>query len=208
MNELMIFENTEFGQIRTTMIDEEPWFVGKDVADALGYKNTRVALQDNVHEDDKVVTKVTTLGGSQNTIIINESGFYCLVFGSRLKQAIEFKRWVTSEVLPTLRKTGQYSMKSPSREEYVHVAEIIAKCPNTRLPLVMNVLGKAGFEFDEADVASDTELIDLLNQFSLPQLVNILGLPKSSLHYYRTGQHQPPLNRRKFIINTLRQQRM
>lgn len=107
-NEIKIFENDEFGNIRTVTIDNEPWFVGKDVAKALGYKNTRVALKDNVNDEDKVVTKVTTSGGTQNTIIINESGMYSLTFGSKLQSAKKFKSWVTSEVLPTVRKTGGY----------------------------------------------------------------------------------------------------
>lgn len=112
INDLKIFEKEEFGQVRCLEIDNEPWFVGRDVAEALGYKNSRVALQDNVEEEDKVVTKVTTPGGAQDTIIINESGLYALVFGSKLPLAKQFKRWVTSEVLPELRKTGGYSVQN------------------------------------------------------------------------------------------------
>ena len=108
-SELKIFENPEFGSIRTVEMDGEPWFVGKDVATALGYKNTRVALQNDVDEEDKGVTKVTTSGGMQNAIIINESGLYALVFGSNLPKAKEFKHWVTSEVLPSIRKHGMYA---------------------------------------------------------------------------------------------------
>ena len=109
MNELQIFENEEFGSIRIE-IDGEPWFVGKDIAVALEYKNTTVALQDNVEEEDKVVTKVSTLGGTQNTTVINESGMYSLIFGSRMEKAKKFKHWVTSEVLPSIRKTGSYNL--------------------------------------------------------------------------------------------------
>lgn len=108
MNELQIFESREFGKIRIVEIDNEPWFVGKDVAVALAYKNTSVALQDNVDIDDKVVTKVSTSGGMQETTVINESGLYSMVFGSRLPNAKKFKKWVTSEVIPTIRKTGGY----------------------------------------------------------------------------------------------------
>ena len=96
--------------IRTIEIDGEPWFVGKDIAVALEYKNTTVALQDNVEEEDKVVTKVSTLGGTQNTTVINESGMYSLIFGSRMEKAKKFKHWVTSEVLPSIRKTGSYNL--------------------------------------------------------------------------------------------------
>ena len=204
MNELMIFENTEFGGIRTMTINDEPWFIGKDVATALGYEKTDNAIRQHVHEDDKLTHQISASGQNRKMIIINESGLYALIFGSKLERAVFFKRWVTSEVLPTLRKTGQYSIKNPSREETIKVAEIIAKCPNTRLPIVLDILSKAGFDFDEADTASDTEFMDLLNQFSLPQLINILGLPKSTLHYYRTGQHHPQPDRRRFIINTLK----
>ena len=109
MNDIQIFENEEFGSIRTIEINGEPWFVGKDIAIALKYKNTTVALQDNVEEEDKVVTKVSTLGGTQNTTVINESGLYSLVFGSRTEKAREFKHWVTSDVLPAIRKHGIYA---------------------------------------------------------------------------------------------------
>lgn len=108
MTELQIFNSEEFGDIRTVTIDNEPWFVGKDVAEALGYSNSRKALADHVHEDDKGVTKCDTLGGKQDLTIINESGLYALIFGSKLESAKRFKRWVTSEVLPAIRKTGSY----------------------------------------------------------------------------------------------------
>ena len=109
MSNLTIFTNEQFGEIRTTVIDGEPWFVGKDVAVALGYKNPKVALQDNVEETDKGVTKVTTPGGKQDATIINESGLYCLVFGSRLETAKAFRHWITSEVIPSIRKHGMYA---------------------------------------------------------------------------------------------------
>lgn len=108
MNNLQIFNSSEFGNMRTVTIDDEPWFVGKDVAEALGYLNSRKALADHVHEDDKGVTKCDTLGGKQDLTIINESGLYALIFGSKLESAKRFKHWVTSEVLPTIRKTGGY----------------------------------------------------------------------------------------------------
>ncbi len=110
MHELKIFENDEFGQVRTVMIDDEPWFVGKDVAVALGYKDTINALKAHVDEDDKRGWRITTPSGEQTMVIINESGLYALIFGSKLESARRFKHWVTSEVLPTLRKTGCYRM--------------------------------------------------------------------------------------------------
>lgn len=108
MNELKIFNNEEFGQIRAIEQDGEPWFVGKDVAEALGYSNSRKALSDHVDEEDKGVTKRDTLGGAQDMTIINESGLYSLVLSSKLPTAKKFKRWVTSEVIPSIRKHGAY----------------------------------------------------------------------------------------------------
>lgn len=108
MNNLQIFKNAEFGEVRTTMINNEPWFVGKDVAEVLGYSNTRDALAKRVADEDKGVAKCDTLGGVQDLTIINESGLYSLILSSKLPTAKKFKHWVTSEVLPTIRKTGGY----------------------------------------------------------------------------------------------------
>lgn len=111
MNQLQIFKNEKFGQMRMMTIDGEPWFVGKDVAAALGYgegKSLNNAVANHVMEEDKGVTELMTPGGKQNMTIINESGLYALIFGSKLESAREFKHWVTSEVLPSIRKTGGY----------------------------------------------------------------------------------------------------
>lgn len=108
MNEIKIFNSSEFGDMRTVTIDDEPWFVGKDVAEALGYSNARDALSKHVDKEDKGVAKRDTPGGKQDLSIINESGLYALIFGSKLESAKRFKHWVTSEVLPTIRKTGGY----------------------------------------------------------------------------------------------------
>lgn len=109
MNELQIFNNEEFGNVRSLMIDNEPWLVGKDVATDLGYQNGSRDINRHVDEEDR--RKVMVFDGKQNkeTIVINESGLYALVFGSKLPSAKKFKHWVTSEVLPTLRKTGSYA---------------------------------------------------------------------------------------------------
>ena len=110
MNEIMIFNNPEFGSVRTVCIDGEPWLVGKDVAVILGYSNTRKALLDHVDTEDKRdgVTIRDSIGRQQNAVVINESGFYSLVLSSKMPNAKKFKRWVTAEVLPTIRKTGGY----------------------------------------------------------------------------------------------------
>ncbi len=110
MNELQIFNSKEFGDIRTVTIDNEPWFVGKDVAEALGYKKPENAIANHVSDEDKTSTLIQGSGSNYKSkaTIINESGLYALIFGSKLESAKRFKRWVTSEVLPTIRKTGSY----------------------------------------------------------------------------------------------------
>ncbi len=105
--QIFAFEGTD--EIRTLLINDEPYFVGKDVAQTLGYKNTRKALIDHVDEEDKGVTNRDTLGGKQDLTIINESGLYSLILKSKLPSAKKFKRWVTSEVLPQIRKHGMYA---------------------------------------------------------------------------------------------------
>lgn len=128
MNEIQIFNNEEFGNIRTVNIDGEPWFVGKDVANALGYSNNRKAISDHVGEEDKRdgVTIRDSIGREQNPILINESGVYSLIFGSKLESAKRFKHWVTSEVLPTIRKTGGYQTV-PQGKELLALAVLEAK---------------------------------------------------------------------------------
>lgn len=108
MNELQIFNSPEFGDIRAVEIDGEPWFVGKDMAEALGYSNPRDALAKHVDDEDKRASRIATPSGEQEMTIINESGVYSLIFSSRLEKAREFKRWVTSVVLPSIRKHGAY----------------------------------------------------------------------------------------------------
>lgn len=108
MNELQIFENPEFGKVRTIVVDGEPWLVGKDVATALGYNDTDQALRRHIDEDDKLTRQIDGSGQNRSMTIINESGLYSLVLSSKIPTAKKFKRWVTSEVLPTIRKTGGY----------------------------------------------------------------------------------------------------
>lgn len=121
MNDLQIFNNEEFGEIRTVTIDNEPWFVGKDVAEALGYLKARNAISAHVSDEDKKDAPIQgAQGGTQNMTIINESGLYALIFGSKLESAKRFKRWVTNEVLPSIRKTGSYQ-RLMSPEEMMRV---------------------------------------------------------------------------------------
>lgn len=108
MNEIKIFENPTFGKVRITELNGEPYFVGKDVAEILGYKETAKAIRTKVDHDDKGVSVLDTPGGKQEIIVINESGVYSLVFSSKLPRAKEFKHWVTSEILPSIRRHGAY----------------------------------------------------------------------------------------------------
>ena len=110
-----IFKSKEFGLIRTCMMDGETYFVGKDVASALGYRNAPKAMADHVDDEDKGITKCYTLGGNQEMTVINESGLYSLILSSKLESAKRFKRWVTSEVLPAIRKNGRYELEKQNR---------------------------------------------------------------------------------------------
>ena len=123
MDNLMIFQNDEFGRIRTVEINGEPWFIGRDVAQALGYLNAADALAKHVDEDDKGIAKCDTPGGTQQFTAINESGLYSLIMGSGLPNARKFKRWVTSEVLPQIRKTGGYHLPQTYSEALRALAE-------------------------------------------------------------------------------------
>lgn len=108
MNNLQIFNSPDFGQVRTIQQNGEPWFVGKDVAEILGYSNTKDAIAKHVDDEDKLGAQIATSGQNRNMTIINESGLYSLILSSKMPKAKEFKRWVTSEVLPAIRKHGAY----------------------------------------------------------------------------------------------------
>lgn len=127
MNEIQIFNSPEFGSVRTLVIDNEPWFVGKDVAEVLGYKDTNKAIAMHVDEEDKLNDKTASSLGQRGGWLINESGLYSLILSSKLESAKKFKRWVTSEVLPALRKTGQYQVKELSGQELMAKALIEAQ---------------------------------------------------------------------------------
>ena len=107
-NELKIFENEEFGQVRSLIVNNEPYFVGKDVAEILGYKRPSDAISSHVDDEDKLTRQITVSGQGRNVSLINESGLYSLILKSKLPEAKKFKRWVTSEVLPSIRKHGVY----------------------------------------------------------------------------------------------------
>lgn len=127
MNELQIFNSDEFGEVRTVEIDGEPWFVGKDIATALGYSDTSDAIKRHIDEEDKLTRCFTDSGQSRQMYVINESGVYALVFGSKLESAKRFKHWITSEVLPQIRKTGSYVMAKSPTELMVLMAQELDK---------------------------------------------------------------------------------
>ena len=122
MNNIQVFKNSEFGTVRTVEVDREPFFVGKDVAEILGYSNPQKAIRDHVDEEDKTLNESFTVNGTM-AVLINESGLYSLVLSSKLPTAKRFKRWVTSEVLPAIRKTGGYIGGAENMTE----AEIMAR---------------------------------------------------------------------------------
>ena len=116
MNEIFNFHGQE---VRTVMFDDEPWFVGKDIAEILGYVNSRDALAKHVDEDDKLTSQIATAGQMRNQTVINESGLYSLILSSKLPQAKEFKRWVTSEVLPAIRKKGGFIREDLDEDAFI-----------------------------------------------------------------------------------------
>lgn len=121
MNEIKIFNSEEFGDVRTVQLNNEIYFVGKDVAEALGYANPKNAVPTHVSEEDKLSTQIEYAGQRREVTVINESGLYALIFGSKLESAKRFKHWVTSEVLPSLRKTGSYQMKPLTPQEMLRI---------------------------------------------------------------------------------------
>lgn len=146
-NNIQIFENSEFGKIRTLQINNQPYFVGKDVATVLGYSNPRKALLDHIDEEDKLdgVTIRDSIGREQKPVVINESGLYSLILSSKLPTAKKFKRWVTSEVLPAIRQNGYYTSHNNEDidltiQNRIAIAKLLATTPNSRLPLVQHIL--------------------------------------------------------------------
>lgn len=155
MNNLQIFNSPEFGQVRTIQQNGEPWFIGKDVAEILGYSNTPKAIRDHVDDEDKLTERIVLSGQNREMTIINESGLYSLILSSKMPKAKEFKRWVTSEVIPAIRKTGKYEAMAQAVpvddepatdftqlefDQRIRIAAIIASCRRERLPLVAKVL--------------------------------------------------------------------
>lgn len=157
MNHVEIFKNPEFGSIRVVEIGGEPWLVGKDVALALGYKNPQEAIRNHVDAEDKGVSEILTPGGMQKLPIINESGLYSLVLSSKLPKAKQFRRWVTSEVLPSIRQHGAYLTRDKLWE--------VATSPEALLKLCTDLLTEreknAALREDNARLQSKAVYYDL-----------------------------------------------
>lgn len=224
MNALQTFSNTEFGNIRTMMIDFEPWFVGKDIAIALGYKDTARAVREHIDDEDKRLVKVgeiPTLETSNfGAYIINESGLYSLILSSKLPNAKKFKRWVTSEVLPAIRKTGSYSIEPvelteriTTKDDYIRAAGIVGSCRNERLPYVLSILAKAGLDIEQTPAIvnmADGECARLINKavndygLSMAAIARLVGLQTTQISRIRSGESTPSAQRSKVICDAIR----
>lgn len=182
-SQIQIFNNTEFGEIRSMEIGGEPWFVGKDVAAALGYERATKAIRDHVdNEDLDEVPIQDSIGRMQKTPIINESGLYSLILGSKLEGAKRFKRWVTSEVLPAIRKTGAYAVNSRAAE--IKMRELRVKEMNAQARLInaqVRQLKMLGKEKGVSQIAVDTLAVKAAEQVTGQDLGDYL--PKTEKTY-------------------------
>lgn len=179
MNELQIFYNPDFGHVRMVMIEDTPYFVGKDVAEILGYKDTVNALKSHVDDEDKLGWQITTSGQKRNVTLINESGAYALVFGSKLPNARKFKHWVTSEVLPSIRKTGGYKVEAKPMDDM----EILCRAvliSDKRIKALENKIELDAPKVAYADYASASKDSVLIRDFCH-------GLPKEGI---KIGEHK------------------
>lgn len=233
MNGLQTFANEEFGAVRSLMIEDMPWFVGYDVAKALGYVKPRNAISVHVDDEDKnsALIQGAIQGGTQgnpNMTIINESGLYSLILSSKLPAAKRFKRWVTSEVLPAIRRTGGYGTAAtqaaepetaaaetlPAREvmndDYLRAASIVASCKNERLPYVLAYLSKAGLSTvcpvrTQEEQRDRYEIMRLLvkayNDYGISDTTigKATGLNRAQIRMYRTGERFPKAGRAEYI---------
>ena len=170
MNEIQIFNNPEFGEIRTLEIDNEPWFVGKDVATILGYQNASKALFDHVDDDDKLNNETLSSLGQRGGWLINESGMYSLILSSKLPSAKRFKHWVTSEVLPSIRKTGNYTAK-PVDELKAKRLEIMERNATARQAKVMLEFAKIGLSQASIELLANGATMLMTGQKLLPEPV-------------------------------------
>lgn len=174
MNNLQIFNSAEFGEIRMVTVNGEPWFVGKDVAESLGYSDSFGALKKHVSEEDKQNCQNDSFETPRGMTVINESGLYALIFGSKLESAKRFKHWVTSEVLPSIRKTGSYNLPSTYKEALIQLVAQVEE--NERLQIENNEM-KPKAEF--FDAVADSK--DAIPMNEVAKVLNIPGYGRNNL---------------------------
>ncbi len=188
-NDIKVFNNDEFGQIRTVLINEQTWFVGKDIAEALGYSNYRHAMKVHVDEEDKGVAKCDTLGGRQNINVINESGLYSLILSSKLSKAKKFKRWVTAEVLPSIRRTGMYA----TNQLVLDLAERVEKLEKDRYrPKASQVPFNNKLKYSR-----------LAKGFTQKEMAAMVGVDISTYYRYEQGRYIPKIARALILAEIL-----
>nr|UWG01664.1 MAG: hypothetical protein [Bacteriophage sp.] len=176
MNELQIFKSPEFGQVRTIVKNDEVWFIGKDVAETLGYSNPPKAIRDHVDEDDKLTERIVLSGQNREVIIINESGLYSLVLSSKLPSAKKFKRWITKEVIPSIRKYGGYIAKPLNQLDILEKSIQIMKEQQKRLEEHDNRLAK---------VENNIQQIKELEQMNASNFrLHFGAITRKIAHYY------------------------
>lgn len=215
MNEIQIFEHESFGQIRVIDRDGEPWFIAVDVCRALDISRTQTRRLD---DDEKGVHLTHTPSGDQEMTIINEPGLYTLVLGSRKPEAKVFKRWITHEVLPSIRQNGYYALmpvetnqRALTPDDYLRAATIVARCRNDRLPYVLGFLEKGGWDVPEIQSAplKRTPIAVVVNEtltktgLSLRQLAKLTGMQPTTLCHYRNGQREPQGKNYDHVVNVL-----
>ena len=230
MTDIQVYTHDELGSIRVMDIDGEPWFVGKDLTTALGYSNSRDAISKRVDVEDKKsgVAIHDSMGRNQNVVAINESGMYSLILSSKLPSAKKFKRWVTSEVLPAIRKTGIYSvagmltpsddpivpMRTLTPDDYLSAARLIAGCKQDRLPVIISLLQKGGWDLGEgmALITSGKSTADIgviLKRFTdeqhgkLESISELTGISPAVLRSYRVGLRFPRGSRYESIVKAI-----
>ena len=177
-SKIQIFENKEFGKVRTLELNNEPWFVGKDVAEILGYSQPSVTISKKVEIEDKGVSKMETPGGTQDVVIINESGLYSLILSSKIPTAKKFKRWVTSEVLPSIRKNGGYiaGQETLSDEELMAKALMVAqRTIENKNKQIAEMKRKVDFY---NDVTGSTDTIDIAG---VAKVLNVPNMGRNKL---------------------------
>lgn len=221
--EIQIFENDEFGTVRVKPLNGEPYFVGKDVARILGYAKPLNALSAHVDEEDTLKQGVIdAMGRLQETILINESGFYTLVLSSKMPNAKRFKRWVTTEVLPTIRKNGMYFLNGeptePQRlfttEDYLSAARIVANCRADRLPYILSLLSSGGWELnpltnkklpavDTSDIAERIKNTISATGCTIRDISAEAGIDYNVMRSYYYGNRFPKAERYNLIVSAL-----